>query len=251
MERNKYDTVTGILTSLDSLEEFNKVIDERHIAGYERKEQLNEFYIFGRYMLDNCGNFGVAEARFIPAEKIPSFPAVLDREFFWSYIKTWQKKEQPDVLTDEEIGDPNFSYSKNKRPFPVSISFGMENTIPPTRIICPYCKKGWEINNCHDVIKRREEVSNKIDAVEYIGQTHQHIRTELLKQTDALYILHNFIQNDKYIDLTPKKGYDTLKENERGHIDVEKDYVIQERDHIYYEKVLSSEMYRSQIRKGM
>lgn len=235
-QRWHYDSIDGVCNALSSLETLNDLIDERRTAGYNRHERLNEFYIFGRYMLDCCGNLRVAHD-FIPAEKIPDFPKIADHNIFWDRIKTWQKKEQPNVLTDEEIRAPDFKYSENKRPYPISVSFSIKDPIPPTNIICSYCGKGWVIDNCHDVIRKKEQIGDKVDAKDYIGKTHQYIRTELLERIDALYILHNFIQNDKYIDLTPKKGYDTLKENEHGHLDVKKDYVIQEGDYIYYEKV--------------
>ena len=52
-----YDTEEGVKNSCASLEEFNKLMDARRKAGYERHERLKEFHVLdGKYMLDTCGN---------------------------------------------------------------------------------------------------------------------------------------------------------------------------------------------------
>ncbi|MBU3905306.1 MAG: hypothetical protein KJ906_04135 [Nanoarchaeota archaeon] len=55
--KKPYNTDEGIQKSLVSLEEFHKLINERHAAGYERHEPLDDFTVLdGEYWLDTCGN---------------------------------------------------------------------------------------------------------------------------------------------------------------------------------------------------
>jgi hypothetical protein len=218
MDRSFYNTYEGVLKSLSSYEEFTAMLDERRTAGYDRGERLYTFYLLGRFLLDGCGNCGYA-TNFIPAENIPDFPQVALHDVFWQVIKDWQKKKQPDVLTDEEIRASDFSYSKNKRPFPISISFGMENIIPPASLRCPHCQKGWAIENCHDV----EKVSGGRLITEdspFTGITLGELREEFAKRSDAMYYTHNFIYNN-----------DVKKDN------VKDNYVLIEGDKISYGKV--------------
>lgn len=52
-----YDSVEGVRSSQASLEAFNKLVDERHKAGYEREENLRSFLVLGgKFRLDECGN---------------------------------------------------------------------------------------------------------------------------------------------------------------------------------------------------
>lgn len=52
-----YDTEESVKKSCASLEEFNKLMDARREAGYERHERLKEFLVLdGKYWLDTCGN---------------------------------------------------------------------------------------------------------------------------------------------------------------------------------------------------
>jgi len=234
MKEPYYNTFEGISKAITTLEGLNNLVKARRDAYYDRKESLYEFYILGRYSLDTCGNFGVASSKFIPAERIPNFPKVADRDLFWKVISEWQKKEQPDVLTHEEMDDPDFDWSANKRPYPISMSFGIgNNPLPPTNITCPSCKKGWTVDNCHDV-ESRGEPEEKKSAENYVGQPWQSIKDNFDLLNNALYIVSEAIQNDKHIDLTPLKDYKTLKVNSMGVLkDISPGYVVQKGDHVF------------------
>lgn len=52
-----YDSDKDVLASQGSLDDFVRLVEERHEAGYERRERLKEFLVFdGKYRLDSCGN---------------------------------------------------------------------------------------------------------------------------------------------------------------------------------------------------
>lgn len=237
MKEPYYNTVEGVSKAITTLEGLNNLIKARSDAGYKRKERMYEFYILGRYFLDTCGNFGVISKEFIPAEHIPDFPEIVDKECFWAAIETWQKKEQPDVLTHDEMHAPDFDWSANKRPYPVSISIGCENPIPPAHIVCPWCKKGWTIDNCYDV-ERRREPEEMINAENFIGETWQSIKNNFDQLGDALYVVERSIQKNRNVDLKPLKDCETFKADP---IDLLKDvfpgYVIKKGDHIFLKKI--------------
>ncbi len=52
-----YDTREGVESSLEHLDDFNRLINERREAGYDRNERMNKFFVLDRlFMLDECGN---------------------------------------------------------------------------------------------------------------------------------------------------------------------------------------------------
>ena len=52
-----YNTQKGVDSSLTSLDGFYRLLQERHRAGYERKERLDPFLVLnGKFQLDECGN---------------------------------------------------------------------------------------------------------------------------------------------------------------------------------------------------
>ena len=121
-----YDTLEGIRGSIQTLAGFNKLIEERKAAGYERQEELNEFVVFGHFHLYSCGNCGVDENNY-------SVNTVLCKEDFW-----------------KEVGSS------------VVVRVSIRGKIIPLATdVCPECKKGWDITNCHDMIIRDDVCYHK------------------------------------------------------------------------------------------
>jgi hypothetical protein len=198
------DTKEEIEESLVSLEAFNAMLSGRRKAGYEDHMYLQEFYIFGgRFHLDTCGNVMKSKISF------PTFEKVLTHDEFFARLKI--------------IGhDEGISYSGNSE-------------IPPSGKICPICKRVWTIENFIEAMV----VSNSIvvNLKDFIGKTLKEVREIYGKKPEADYFGQSelAIRNDKFIDLTPKKGYSTLKENERGWMDkVDENYVIQQGDETHF-----------------
>ncbi len=139
-----------------------------------------------------------------------------------------QQKEQPDVLTRAEIDVPNFDYAANKRPWPISVSFGMRNIIPHAHLRCPHCGIGWTVKTCHDVVDVKDRMNEEI--CPYEGKTLTEVRKELKKKSDAVYYVHNFIY---------KEGKEKDPENGRYKTtDIQNDYVFEKNDTYHFEKHL-------------
>ncbi len=192
-----YDTKEGVTKSLNSLEELIRLVKERHSAGYEREERLNEFYILGRYTLDTCGNCSKAN-EIIPKELLPDIPDVLTRDEFWAYIM-------------EQTGDD------------LMLSFSMNGgDLPLPGLKCPHCGISWEIQNCHDtVVWHTTEI---FPLTEFVGKTLEDVKVAYEQRDDAMYRMQPdiLIRNDKHIDLSSKYPNSeddwekSLVRNERG-----------------------------------
>ncbi len=233
MNSFEYDTLEGIKGCLQSYEKFNDMLSERTKAGYRRRERLHTFHVLGRYMLDACGNVGVADRRgFIPAEKIKDFPPVVDVETYQDLLEEWDKENIPDVLTRAESNDPDFDYRENKRPYPTTVTFGMRNDIPKAHILCPFCGKGWDFDNCHDVKIFSDRHHDEKDT--FVGMTLNEVRESHKKRSDATYSFYAEMHNKKFKDLAPHERFSDMVKNETGTFTPDDDYVISKGDVITY-----------------
>lgn len=210
--RYTYDSKEGIEHGSSSLVLFNQLIDERHKAGYERGEQLNEFHIFGRFFLDSCGNCCRING-ITPKEQFPDIPDVLTNEELRSFLK-------------ERMGEK----------VNISLSWGIGD-IPHVGILCPFCKEGWNTSNCHDVSVRKKTAV--IALADFKGHTLAEVKKAFAMKDDGVYFMQSdiLIRNDRFIDLSPKypnsekdwqKG---VVVNERGWVSdrdgITDEYVIQ------------------------
>lgn len=214
-ETNKpwYDTKLGIQSTLSTLESFATLVSTRHVAGYVRHERLNEFYVLGRYSLDQSGNLN-RFVGWIPKEIFPNLPDVLSHTEFWEYLKNTK------TLTGEEILNEEIEY-----------------TLPTNAVTCPVCKKGWDIRNCHDAIKTTNTKIIPLD--NFAGQRLSNVLQFYQKKNDGHYFLADdfTIRNNRFIDLLPKfqeagiQTKDTTPKNEKGWLSkstgITPDYVIQ------------------------
>lgn len=163
--------------------------------------------------MDTCGNCDKI-GEWIPKEKMPDIPDVMTRSEFWAYVK-----EHVDDVDD------------------VWMSISMNSGLPHDGIICPICKKGWTIHNCHDtVVVPTTEV---LPLNDFIGKRLDEVKDYYSVRVDARYLMKDdTIRNDRYIDLAPKPDYPLLKKNEKGWIDakggITNDYVIREGDDGYF-----------------
>lgn len=232
------DSKVGITGNITNLMGLNNIKITRHFLGYELDHQLHEFVIFGRWILDSCGNFGRIIGDFIPKDHIPNIPDVLTKDEFWEIIKDFDKTTKPNVLSAEEIQAPDFDLSTNERPFSTSITVSLTGSdIPSENLLCPVCNQSWTIENHYDThVVNKTEI---FDLKDFIGKTLKFVKEVFAKRNDAIYrFCHEKpIRNDRFIDLTPLPEYKTLKVNERGFVG-EKDgitdeYLIQKGDEGY------------------
>jgi len=195
------NTKTEIEKSLVSLESFNVMLHERHVAHYEKKQHLNEFYVFGKYWLDTCGNCWKSEQYF------PSFEKVLEPD-------EWKKSLK--IINHDN-----------------SISFSINNEIPDTGKICPICKKQWTIENFTEALRISNTIT--INLKDFIGKTLNDVQAFYDQKIEATYFMQRelAIRNDRFIDLTPTSS----SQNERGWLDKQSigdNYIIQPGDETFF-----------------
>ncbi|MDD5290290.1 MAG: hypothetical protein PHT40_03805 [Patescibacteria group bacterium] len=219
VDRPWYDTKNGIAESLKSLEGLNRLINERHTAGYERKERLNEFHILGRYALDTCGNCSKA-SEVIPKDFLPNIPDVLTQDESCAYIRKHAGK--------------GFMLS-------FTINGG---DLPLPGLKCAHCGTSWNIQNCHDtVVWHTTEVFPLTD---FVGETLHSVKVVSRHWKDAIYRMQSdiLIRNSKHINLLPKypkpehDWQKSIVKNEHGWLaekdGISDDYVIQPGDEGYF-----------------
>lgn len=143
---------------------------------------MNEWYIFGCYYLDTCGNCMRAVSREkAPKELLPNIPDVMIRENFWDFVRV------------------NIEDEKNR-----GFSWTYECGIPEPGLTCGHCGLAWNIGNCHDtMVKHTTEV---FPLNNLIGKTLGEVKEFYAKKTDAIYRMQRdiLIRNDRFIDLSPK-----------------------------------------------
>lgn len=206
--RDRYNSKQGIASFFTDLASFNELVRLRSEAAYARREQLNEFYVFGRWSFDTCGNLGTIRG-FIPKEQFPEIPDVLTRDEFWAFLKRHVEGER-------------------------IISTGFEGGIPPVRVVCVGCGRPWSIKDCYDFVTRHSTVVMPL--TDFVGINVKEVRDHLYARTDAVYKLtpDRPIRHDRFIDLRPNPNYKTLKVNERGWAGkdegVTEHYVVQDGD---------------------
>jgi hypothetical protein len=175
--RPAYDTKEGIAEAIKTLEGLSTLISQRHKAGYEREESLNEFTILGAYSLDTCGNCSREEAGIV-RKHFPDIPSVLTRQEFWEYIgKDFSDKNRLCYVVDG-------------------------GRIPKPGLVCAHCGKTWDISNCFDTVTKEDRQYFKMK--EFVGKTLGEAKAFFWAKNDAKYAINTepFLMNDFYIDLS-------------------------------------------------
>lgn len=144
---NWYNRKEDIEKKLDTLENFYEVIEARRIA-YQRKENLEEFYVFkAAFHLDQ---FGQCWKVFNPNLKTIINQVIVTEEELWTIIRNYDHSRN--ALTRDEINKDFEQARTSGRPFPTE--FAMTFEYPPfPGVLCPECGKGWDISNLTDYIK--------------------------------------------------------------------------------------------------
>ncbi len=214
-----YDTKEGIIKAITTLDELHGLLAERHSAGYEREERLNEFYILGRYFLDACGNCSKASG-VIPKELLPDIPDVFTHDEFWAYI--WEHTGKDLMLS--------FSVNGGDLPLP-----GLK---------CAHCGMPWKIQNCYDTVVWH--MTRVFQLTDFVGKRLHDVKVAYAQRDDSIYRMQPdiLIRNDKHIDLSPKypnPKHDwekSIVKNETGWLDekdgITNDYVIQSGDEGFF-----------------
>lgn len=179
MDRS-YDNVEGIRSYLQDLEGLNRLIRDRHDAGYVRKERLHEWVILGRWHTDTCGNFGdctFQDDRYKPMEIDP------------------EKFSLPDVVPREDVYKLFHVHSM--------VTNGMRCCVPPVRVHCTECGERWTVKNAHDAIFNSD--TTPVDLSTFVGRTYKDLREHLIVKTDADWFpdYELSVRHERFVDKTP------------------------------------------------
>jgi hypothetical protein len=170
-----YDSKEGISEYIRTLDGFNKLCDKRHDKAFIDKEDLNDFCIFGRFILGKDGKLRQASKCLnsyiidqledasipcaIPKELYPEIPNVLTHKEFWEYkeiSRLKSTKQYQFIFTPYEL---------------------------PTTKKCPICHKLWTLENCHDASYIMEPYLIRLN--EYDGLSMKDIRHLVIKNDDC------------------------------------------------------------------
>jgi hypothetical protein len=188
-----YNTKEGIGVYLArGLAGLNDLSKDRRQAGYERREDLNEFCIKGRWWADRAGNL----APLIDEERKGNrSPASLGK--------------CPDVMTSDEMG----LFMRGE-----SWGWSMSWGFPPVYARCDVCQQPWTLDNAHDLVTRQDH--DEADLSAYVGQALSSITA--IPGLENLWhrVSHDTVYNDNY-DGESKSGTSGKKWHR-----VDKDYKI-------------------------
>jgi len=123
-----YDSVDGIGAYLVDLAGLRRLDADRHQAGYDRHERLNEFMVLGRFYLDTCGNFSLSTFRYDYKDHLDWLPDSLPKVIRLSELRSTLSK-----LIISSVG----------------------HMLPGPEDWCIECGDGWDLSNCHDAIGKQ------------------------------------------------------------------------------------------------
>lgn len=188
-----YDSIEGIQSHYLSrgLPGLNDLERDRHIAGYDRKERLQEFCILGRWIADTCGNFGkiISDSRDerVPADVIHDCPRVMTKD------------------------------DACRRTGRVAWS-GVSSHIPHPGMICEKCERSWHLENAHDALELNGHT--KIDCSPFVGMELSLFEKSLVSNVRYTKLFGDFLRSDRFIDLSPLSDqFKDIPKNEHGWVD--------------------------------
>jgi len=226
-----YNQKEGIITKLDTLENFFELLEVRRIAHKERDETLNEFYVLNAaFHLDQFGQCGRCLTPQL--QQIINLP-IITKEELWTIIRNYDRGRN--ALTNAEIVKDTDAARASGRSYP--FQFCIAHEYPPyPGVTCPECGQSWNIKNLTDYLKM-ESVRKKFPAGEFIGKSLKTMWEAYAKKTDAEYHdpADHRVYNPKHIDNTPHPEYPTLKINRCGFYPddsgrTDPEYILQEGD---------------------
>lgn len=219
MLRPWYDDLEQIKTNVHTLKDFHRLIAARRQAGYQQNERMSEFYLFGRWCTDSCGNIGLMGAgnrKISPKVTHPFIPDVLTRDEFYSFLRANNIEE--------------------------SVTVSLSSHVAPVDAVCPECGGVWSLRNCHDVVMMNQSIL--MDLSPFVGKSLSAVRS--LLSSEGVFCqrdIHDhylcMIRNDANIDLTmvpaSYEGGESQAKNPEGWIGtndglVTPDYVTREGD---------------------
>jgi len=231
---------------LTNLSDFIDLLDIRSHLHHKNGLTLGDFYVLnGKYHLDQFGQIGKVIDGMTQMAKYFDIPLIMS-DYEMHIIRNAYNKRINAVTREETEGLSWDEINKlhENRPYELGISISLGNSsIPEKNTICPYCGKGWNIDNVDDCLKHRsdwvdfpikEKGLNGNILYDFKGQTIDKFWEFIQMKSDAVYhpCIEHGVNNPKWIDNTPDPKYPTCKINEGGFYKekIDKNYILQDGD---------------------
>ena len=239
---------------LTNFDDFLVLLDvRRHL---KKKYEIGNFYILnGKYWIDEFAQISKVTEGMDTLNDFEKIPLVMSDGEFHSLISRYNKSIN--AISTEEHRDLEWSeiskLHESGRPFGISVSRSMSASLPDRNTICPYCGKGWDLENIDDCLhhqsKWKDYPARSLDLYgdvlwDFVGQPLQKVWDFFEMKSNAIYypMREHGISNPKWIDNTPDPEYKTMTINQNGtyggrHGKVDENYIIQEGDSIHFQVV--------------
>jgi len=235
-ERN---SIEDFLTSIGGLTTMLKI--RRKIRNDFEKDgktsPLRNFYILnGKYHIDQFGQIGKVITKLTDYFDVP---LVISDDGLWKLVKIYNQKIN--AIPDDIPWEEQHKLSEEGRPYRLSISISMSGQLPRVNTICPYCGKGWDIDNVDDSVFRNSTFKYvPIKAKKYYDFTGLPIKMfwDFMENVKPVNYYHQIdgsaVRNDKYIDNSPHPDYKTIKVNPVGLINknIDETYILRPNDEV-------------------
>jgi hypothetical protein len=192
------NSLTALIMEITNLEGLHNIIEARRtIKKYDENKRFDYFVINGQYMLD-C---------FAQVARI-----TIHDESEGNYGKTIHAKDLnvPRVMTQDMFK----TFLRHKGEY--SYSWGFPSPLPDAGMICPVCKKEYDLDDCYDISTDFTGGSEKINGSDYLNHTIPAVVDMLNNNERKYYVWGGTITNPKYINETIIEGYSCLKKNQNG-----------------------------------
>ena len=226
---NVYSEKNSIARYLSNFDDFMDLLDVRRKY---KESGIGNFYILnGKYWIDEFGQISQVTEGLDKLKEFFDIPLVLTDDEFRNLIRRYDEKIN--AITPEEHKKLSWDHitklHESGRPYGISISRSMGAPLPERNTICPYCGKGWDLNNIDNCVRHRSEwKSYPIKEKDLHGDTLYDFTGQPIKKlwdffdlrSNAIYfpMRRDGINNPKWIDNNPDPKYPTLKINEGGFI---------------------------------
>jgi len=164
MENKDYDTKERILKAINSLADLEKLLSERREASFYRDEDLEEYYILGRYKLSKDGQLEILRENILK-DIFPNIPDVLNSAELINYFNL-----HPGEIKHYDLRYDIFECER------VEIKSGLK---------CPVCNMVWDINNLHEAVVERN--TSWLSMKDFVGLTVDEAIKKLDERLDGIY----------------------------------------------------------------
>lgn len=243
---------------LTNFNDFHDLLDFRckirkHCPETHRNYLGNFWILNGRYHIDEFAQIGKVCGGMDELAKHFDIPLVMTQDKLHDLMDRYNRRIN--ALTKREMDLPWEERQKimkeTGRPWPFSgVSYSFSSSLPERNTVCPYCGKGWDINNVDDCLHHESEwkeyPSRQLDLYgdvlwDFVGQPIGNMWDFFVNRSNAIYypMREGGVSNPKWVDTRKHPDYDTLQINpngfyeERGRVD--ENYIIQEGDSIYFQ----------------